>query len=70
MSHQQPSLCSACAGLELWPGIFNSRYLCGLRLGENIKAFSRFGRPCHKGVPQVTACAKYQYGRHYSMKPR
>lgn len=62
------SLCESCKGLEIWPGVFQARYLCGPRFGETIRAFSAYGRNVSKGIPQVKQCAKYVHGKHYSRK--
>ena len=62
------SLCESCRGLEIWPGMWASRYLCGYRLGEHVKEFGEYGRPCAKGIPKVKRCSEYAKGKHYSRR--
>lgn len=60
------SLCSSCKHLEIWPGVFQGRYVCSERKG-NAKAFGKYGRGVSKGLPQVIRCDEFETGKHYSM---
>jgi len=61
------SICKRCYNLEVWPGVFNSRYLC-FKQDKNERAFGTLGRDITKGVPEVRRCKSFKEGKHYSVK--